>query len=107
MPGEKRKKSAGNKKRDSTTNIQKRIARKKKNDEPASLKTTPPPANMIPEQPALPFHNPGTSKYRRIVIIKFYLKRLIDQRFISLLEKKKKINYLWNLSSSGELRFSL
>nr|XP_012217911.1 PREDICTED: LOW QUALITY PROTEIN: mediator of RNA polymerase II transcription subunit 15-like [Linepithema humile] len=59
MAGEKRKKS-GNKKRDPTMNIQKRIARKKKNDEPAPLKATPPPTNMMPEQSALPFHNPGT-----------------------------------------------
>lgn len=92
MVGEKRKKSAGNKKRDPTMNVQKRIVRKKKNDEPAPVKATPPPTNMIPEQPALPFHNPGTSKYRRIVIIKF-IKRLIDQRFISLLEGKKLITF--------------
>ncbi|KAM0731248.1 hypothetical protein ACS0PU_002308 [Formica fusca] len=60
MPGEKKKKGAGNKRRDQITNSsQKRIARKKKNDEPSTSKPAPPPANIIPEQTVLPFHNPG------------------------------------------------
>ncbi|XP_011253321.1 uncharacterized protein LOC105249501 [Camponotus floridanus] len=64
MPGEKKKKSTGNKKRDQiTNNSQKRIARKKKNDESSTLKPAPPPANMIPEQTVLPFHNPGNMNY--------------------------------------------
>ncbi|KMQ93803.1 af4 fmr2 family member 4-like protein [Lasius niger] len=65
MPGEKKRKSAGNKRRDQITNSsQKRVARKKKNDvEPSALKTAPAPANMIPEQTPLSFHNPGNMNY--------------------------------------------
>jgi hypothetical protein len=66
MLGEKKKKNIGSKKRDQVMNSnQKRITRRKKNDELASLKTTSPPTNVIPEQPGLSFHNPGTSKCRR------------------------------------------
>lgn len=61
ISGEKKRKSfANNKKRDQMmSSNQKRVARKKKHDEPPTLKTAPPPPNMIPEQSALPFHNPG------------------------------------------------
>lgn len=71
MPGEKKRKSAGNKRRDQITNSsQKRVARKKKNDvEPSALKTAPAPANMIPEQTPLSFHNPGNSKRRRNIVV--------------------------------------
>jgi len=63
MPGEKKRKNIGSKKRDQTMNSnQKRITRRKKNDESESLKTAPLPTNVIPEQPGLSFHNPGTSK---------------------------------------------
>lgn len=67
IPGEKKKKGTGNnKKRDQTTNSsQKRVARKKKNAESIPPKSIPPLANIMSEQPALSFHNPGTSEYRR------------------------------------------
>ncbi|KAK2578581.1 hypothetical protein KPH14_012014 [Odynerus spinipes] len=62
-PGDKKKKSSGNKKRDqSTNNVQKRISRKKKTD-PSPLKVVPPPANMVPEQAPMPFHNPTMPNY--------------------------------------------
>ncbi|XP_035736694.1 mediator of RNA polymerase II transcription subunit 15-like [Vespa mandarinia] len=58
--GDKKKKSSDNKKRDHlTNNIQKRISRKKKIDS-SPLKVVPPPANMVPEQAPMPFHNPAT-----------------------------------------------
>ncbi|XP_011869461.1 PREDICTED: heat shock protein DDB_G0288861-like [Vollenhovia emeryi] len=58
IPVEKKKKS-GDKKRHHVTNSgQKRVARKKKSSEPPPPKTTPPPASIIPEQPAISFHNP-------------------------------------------------
>lgn len=65
IPGEKKKKGSNNKRRDQvTSSSQKRVARKKKNEEPSTSKPAPPPANMIPEQTVLPFHNPGNSKRR-------------------------------------------
>ncbi|XP_076282622.1 uncharacterized protein LOC143210050 [Lasioglossum baleicum] len=60
IPGERKKKSTGNKKRDQTSsNTQKRISTKKKKIDCATTKMIAPPANIVPEQP-LPFHNPTT-----------------------------------------------
>ncbi|XP_023289818.1 uncharacterized protein LOC105698857 isoform X2 [Orussus abietinus] len=59
LPGEKKKKSGSNKKRDqSSSDGSKRAPRKKKIETPAPLKMVPPPANMIPEQTNMQFHNP-------------------------------------------------
>ncbi|KAG7199509.1 hypothetical protein KM043_014128 [Ampulex compressa] len=58
-PGEKKKKSGSNKKRDSGISKTPKRTQKKKKAEVAPLKFVPPPANMLPEQPTLTFHNPG------------------------------------------------
>lgn len=63
MPGEKKRKSSDKKRNQIMNNSQKRIMRKKKSIEPPPPpKASSPPANIIQEQPALPFHNPGNSK---------------------------------------------
>ncbi|EGI61875.1 hypothetical protein G5I_09776 [Acromyrmex echinatior] len=60
MPGEKKKKSSDKKRNQIMNNSQKRIMRKKKSNEPPPPpKANSPPANIIQEQPPLPFHNPG------------------------------------------------
>lgn len=64
LPGEKRRKSNGNRKRNQAlSNAKKRSTIRRKKTESATVKIVSPPTNMMSEQTAVvSFHNPGTSK---------------------------------------------
>lgn len=59
MPGEKKRKSSGDKKNKPTIGETAKRAPRKKKVEQAQMKMVPPPANMIIEQNTMQFHNPA------------------------------------------------